>query len=442
MVNIKKTAIRAIRKSAHLSGKILSRGHIVTSKIEDKTTRIITGKDFSVQLTNSIPVEKALFNGIHYNIAPLNPALPIVGRSSKITLLLPSLNNRSFFGGTATAIIIAGKLAEKLGKPLRIIETLSPGGKNGLGDFLNDNDIHLINEVELIDVSARTYNRYGYIDLHPDDILMASAWWDAKLLSQLPTKHKFIYLIQDFEPIFYSNSDEYVFAESTYKTNDFIPLCNTKLMYEFMCNNGYSYIEKEGMWFEPAVSKKYYGKSIENKRKKRIFLYGRPSVARNLFYSALDALNKVFNSGELSPDDWEIYMAGQDKLPNITLSTGIVIKNLGKLPIDDYNNFIKTVDIALSPMMAPHPNYPTLEFASVGAVVVTTRYKNKQDLSSYSKNIIMSECSIADIAKAIVKASKLSYKQRLNNLGSASISESWNDSLSVPLENIIRLLSL
>jgi hypothetical protein len=440
VANVKKTGIRAIRKGAHITHRAFVKGAHFTSKVEDKTTRIITGKDFSVKVDSSIPIEKAVFNGVKYNISPLNPALPAVGRPGKVTILIPSLNKQSFFGGTATVLIVAAKISQKLRQPLRIVETLEPGGKEGLGDFLEKNNIHLPDGVELIDVSARTYDRYGYIDLHPDDVFVTSAWWDAKLVSQLPLNRKFIYLIQDYEPIFYANSDEYILAEATYKSNNFIPLCNTQLMYDFMSQRGYKYIQDQGIWFEPAVSRKSFGTSLKNEGKRRIFLYGRPSVARNLFYSALMALNQVFDTGALQTGEWEIFMAGQDKIPNIALSTGITIKNLGKLSMEDYSDFIKTVDIALSPMMAPHPNYPTLEFASVGAAVVTTKYATKQSLDKYSKNILLAEPDINDLAKKIAEASQMSHEQRINNLQTTAILDNWDESLKASIDTIAKQL--
>jgi len=438
MADIKRTGFRVIRKSAHLSHRVLKKGASFTAKVEDKTTRIITGKDFSVQLDESIPIEKALYNGIKFNIAPLNPALPAVGREGKVTLLLPSLNKQSFFGGTATALIVAAKLALKLNKDLRIVETLAPGGKAGLGDFLENNGLHLKNDVELIDVSARTHDRYGYIDLHPEDVFIASAWWDARLIGQLPLKSKFIYLIQDFEPIFYANSDEYVLAESTYHMKNFIPLCNTRLMHEFMEYKGYEYIATNALWFEPAVSRMAQGYSTKNSGKKRIFLYGRPSVPRNLFYTALSALNQVFDTGKLSVNDWEIFMAGQDKLPSIVLSTGIPVQNLGKLSMDDYTQFVKTVDVAISPMMAPHPNYPTLEFASAGAAVVTTKYETKTDLSRYSKNILLADLNIESLAYNIVEAANIDYEKRIENLKSNDIEASWDATLEKVLNQLVK----
>lgn len=436
----KEFSIRAIRKSSNIANKALSKGEKLTAKIEDKTTKILTGVDFSTGILKEAPFEKIFYNGIKYNICPLNPALPAVGRTGAIVLLIPSLSKSSFYGGTATALIVAGMMAEQTKRKLRIVETLSPGGKEGLGDFFAKNSINIKTEdVELIDVSARKYNVYGYIDLHPEDIHIASAWWDAYLLDQLPLNRKYVYLMQDFEPIFYANSDEYVLAENTYKSTKFIPLCNTKLMYDFLAKR-YAYIKAHGKWFEPAVSQAKNGYSVENKVKKRIFLYGRPSVKRNLFYTAINALNIVFNTDEMQVSDWELYMAGQDKLPSIALTSGIKINNLGKMDIDEYYAFAKTIDLTLSLMMAPHPNYPTLELSSIGSAVVTTKYENKTDLSSYSKNIFMANLSTEDIAATILKASKLSYSQRIKNAQQSHIAQDWSKSLDTQIKSIAQNL--
>ncbi len=135
-------------------------------------------------------------------------------------------------------------------------------------------------------------------------------------------------------------------------------------------------------------------------------------------------------------------MAGQDKLPDIELTAGVVIKNLGKLNMDEYIELLQTIDIAVSPMMAPHPNYPTLEFASTGAQVVTTRYDIKQDLSKYSKNIIMADISAESIAGAINKASlQLKQKTPEPSIPKTNISSSWLDSLDQPVDRVIKQLA-
>ena len=402
------TAIRIARKTAHIGSKILHKGLHLTTRVEDKATRILNGTDFSVKAEDNIHLEKIYYNSIPY-ITPINPALPAIGSKASVVLLLPSLDGKSFYGGTATALVVAGRLAQLENKPLKIVQTLKTGKVENLSSFFKREGLNIAEEdIKIITVADRAYNIYGYLSMNPDDTFIASAWWDAYLLGQLPLMKKFIYLIQDFEPIFYNNSDQYVLAESTYKQDNYIPLCNTELMYDFMKSRNYAAFDSQyASWFEPAVSRLKTGLVSKKKTnaKKRLFLYGRPDVHRNLFFTALNSIDYAFKADFLNPNEWDLYMAGQDHVPDIQLTSGVKIQNLGKMTMDEYTKFSKTIDLAISPMMAPHPNYPTLEFASIGTAVVTTRYANKVNLDNYSDNIIISDIGVESMAGAIKQAS-------------------------------------
>lgn len=433
----KRFAIKAIRKTSHVGNKALRKTLHLSTRVENKATRILDGTDFSIKLEETVPLEKVYYDSLRY-ILPINPALPKVGQKPSVVLLLPSLKSSSFFGGTATALVVAAKLAVLKKMPLRIVQTLENGHgePEKLAQFLEDDGVHIAaSDITIVSVAERAYNVYGYLPMTPDDIFVASAWWDAYLLNQLPLKNKFIYLVQDFEPIFYNNSDMYVLAESTYKMNSYIPLCNTKLMYDFMRDRSYpAFLKDSAGYFEPAVSRASTGLCNKKKpgEKRRIFLYGRPNVHRNLFFSALSAIDYAFKADFLDKNGWEVYMAGQDNLPNLKLTSGVAVKNLGKMDMKDYIEFSKTIDIAVSPMMAPHPNYPTLEFASIGSMVVTTKYANKVDLSGYSPNIVMADIDAESMAGAINHAAKQLEKAGREKQA-CSLPADWHQSLDKPL---------
>lgn len=444
MMSLQSFGLRAIRKASHLNNRGMRKVLRLTTKVENKATRILDGTDYSIKPSASVPFEKMYYNNLEY-ITPLNPAMPAVGSHPTVTLFLPTLDDSSFFGGTATALVVAAKIAKHQKRKLRIIQTLKTGRIDSLVPFFKQEGVAMKDEdIKIISVAERAYNRYGYISMLPDDIFIASAWWDAYLISQLPLTRKFIYLIQDFEPIFYNNSDRYVLAESTYKTDAFVPLCNTKLMHEFMIERAYPAFKKgPSHYFEPAVSRLKNG-GVETKpigSKKRLFIYGRPNVHRNLFFSALESLDYAFKAGFLNPNEWECYMAGQNNLPDIDLPSRVQIKNLGKMSMSNYVSFSKTVDLAISPMMAPHPNYPTLEFASIGTAVVTTKYANKQSLDSYSKNIIVSDIGIESMAGAIKRAAELTPAELSANLSSNKILDSWDSALDSILDDLVADLS-
>lgn len=440
---MKRFIIRGARKSAHISTKILGKGLKFSAKVENKASRILNGTDYSYKTEETIPLEKIYYNTVPF-ITPLNPALPAIGATPTITLLLPTIDGKSFYGGIATALVVAARLAQLKKRKLRIVQTLKTGHPKNLPEFFSREGIDISEEdIKVISVAGRAYNLYGYLPMHPEDIFIASAWWDAHLIGQLPLKNKFIYLIQDFEPIFYNNSDQYVLAEETYKLKNYVPLCNTKLIYDFMKDRGYAAFKaREAWWFEPAVSRAKSGLVIkkESGAKKRIFVYGRPDVHRNLLFSALNSIDYAFKAGFLDTSEWEVCMAGQDHVPNIKLTSGITITNYGKLSMDKYIDMSKSIDIAISLMMAPHPNYPTLEFASIGASVITTKYANKQDLSDYSRNIITSDINVESLAGAINQAAHIGYEKRIKNLGSNSIPSDWKKALNTPLRELLKVL--
>lgn len=437
---MKKIAYRALRKSAHLATPVLSRLATISQKVEHKTTRIITGQTSDgVKVVEGDAHTIAPFIDLQRSYlpeaTPLYPALPKPGRKPALTILVPTLNKGLFFGGIATALITAAMVAKKQKLDLRVLQTFTAGDAD-VGQFLKDKNIAFEGDISVEDVSAKKTKQYIFIDIHPQDIFMASAWADAYVLQRLPLKTKFIYLIQDYEPIFFPNSDQRVKAESTYRSDRYIALCNTELLYRHLLSEGFDEVKKNNsVWFEPAVAN--IQKSIKNNARKRLFIYGRTRVKRNLFFSAIEAVNMAFSKGDLNAEEWDIFMAGQDDIPSLELSSGVKVKNLGKMALDEYYEFMRTIDVAVSPMMAPHPNYPTLEFASTGAAVVSTKYGVKQDLKSYSKNIIMADCSTESMAEAIVRAAALDYDLRLKNAEESTIPYSWLESLEKPVNTLV-----
>lgn len=437
MSSKKSAAFRGVRKGAHLSRRVFSKAANFSGKVEQKADRIIHGTDPTIQIEDTVLFEKIFADALP-EIVPIHPSLPLTGRSEAVVLLIPSLQKSSFFGGTATALIFAGMLANERQMPLRIVETLVHGKAkpSELISYFKSNGIDIEpSQLSVINLAGRKYNHYGYLDIHPEDVFIASAWWDAHLLQKLPLLKKFIYLIQDYEPIFYNNSDQYIYSEATYRDESFIPVCNTELMLDFMKSKGYEYIAQNALFFEPAVgiNRKPIIKNATDK--KRLFIYGRPSVHRNLFYSALDAVNHAFGSYALEGSEWEVYMAGQDNIPDILLDGGVTVKNLGKLSMDEYYDFAQTVDVALSLMLAPHPSYPPLELASLGARVVTTSYETKQDLSRYADSILVVKPERDELIQAIVTAAKPAPQSK------QAIGSNWATSLTPIIKKVSKITS-
>jgi hypothetical protein len=135
----------------------------------------------------------------------------------------------------------------------------------------------------------------------------------------------------------------------------------------------------------------------------KLFFYARPNNPRNLFELGIEILDKAISQHILDINEWDIFFVGKD-IPNISFSSGYIPKKFENLSWAEYADFIGTVDCGLSLMYTPHPSYPPLDLAASGAVVVTNRFGNKQDLTSYSKNIICADLDTDSLLEAIKQA--------------------------------------
>lgn len=418
--------------------KLLSRILNKAGRLAIESARLVdkaTTPQVEVNVVES--ADKIIYNEIP-EIRPL-PAKFSNEIEPRVVLLLPSLVPWGFYGGIATALLVGAKVALINKRRLLIVPTVTSGytDKDKIISFYGSKEIDVSNlDISILDVADRDgMHNDERLLVNKLDIFVASAWTDAWLINKLHLHHKFLYIIQDYEPIFYANSDRFIMAENTYRYDSYIPLCNTKLMHLNMVAKEYPAFLEFPYWFEPAVSNIKSGVATRNE-KKNIFLYGRPSVARNLFYSVIAALKHIFENNFLAPNEWNVFMAGQDNLPTIEIGRGCNIVNLGKMDIDAYIKFSKSIDVAISLMMAPHPNYPTLEFASIGSAVVTTKYEVKKDLSFYSKNIFIADLNLESIIDNIVKAANMPYETRISNLQNNNIESDWNTALDKVINNI------
>ena len=429
-------AIRTIRKVSHLVNKIAKKGSHFLDRVEDKSTRVIVNRTGSPDAREHVEFNEFFYHSFP-EITPIHPALPALGQKPSVTVFA-FLDPRGFYGGIATLLCVGAALANRLGYDFRVAQTANFSDNTNVLDFLKSKGITIEKErFSTINLSKRSVANFGYLPLHQDDVLVVSAWWDAHTAAQLPLKNKFLYLIQDYEPIFYNNSDRSALAEQTYHTEKFIPILNTEILYKFFKENDYKYITENGVFFEPApapIIKKAPVRATNNER--RLFLYGRPNVHRNLYYTALEALNIALQDERMQGFDWKLFSAGSTDIPSIKLTSGHVIENKGKMSMEDYYSFAQTIDVAVSPMLAPHPNYPTLELASLGACVVSTKWETKQNLDYYSPNIFMAEPTAADMAEKIIQATLLDDKVKRANAKKNNIGGDWVRALKKPIDTV------
>jgi hypothetical protein len=352
--------------------------------------------------------------------------LPVEINTPRINICFNGFDKGCFFGGKATALILAIKLAQKYNYKLRIISQ-NPD-KQIFYEFLDLFNITFNSEIEFFSIGS-----LKFLEISKNDHFICTMWNNAdSVLNTKTVQGKIFYIMQEVETFFYDHGDYHLRCFNTLTSNSLIPIVNSKLLYDYLLNSGYTNL-KSGIYFEPSFLRnllKPSSTSFKKKKKYKLFFYARPSHQRNLFYFGINILNQAFLTGVLDNKEWEVYLAGDEKISDFKFDVDVKIKNLGVMPWNEYCKFASSVDLCYSMIYTPHPSYPPFDMACAGAVVVTNKYANKKDLHIYSNNIISANLNEDDMLEKIKEGVKLvkNIKKRKSNYLSSNLNSNWDDS--------------
>jgi hypothetical protein len=326
-----------------------------------------------------------------------------------LTVLVPTLNPSEIFAGIATAVDIGLGLAQR-GIPVRFVATDLPVSSAAASrGFLLRRMKSGASSSAGAHISVHCGQTQETIPAHADDLYLATAWWTAHGAEKLIRRHgmtqpRFYYLIQDFEPNFYPWGPEFADACASY-TFDFEPIFNTALLRDFFADQGFDFATPDSLAFRPSIDVTRYAeapRTAGGEGPRRLALYGRPEVARNMYGTAVEALARFVTERNLGPADVKIVSIGLPH-PPLSLPNGLTLESLGKLPWEDYPGYLAGSDLGLSLMYSPHPSHPPIEMAASGMRVVTNGFGPK-DLSRLSKAILSAEPEARAIADALSRA--------------------------------------
>ncbi len=324
------------------------------------------------------------------------------------TILIPTLNPTEIFAGVATALQFGIGLAER-GCAVRFVATdlpvFSPHASRA---FIAERIAPHLRDAALRRIEIVCGVTAEEIVFPSREMIVATAWWTAHVarrLLALPDMQtgKFHYLIQDYEPNFYAWGTEYAAAEETYSM-PCIPIFNTTLLRDYFTQQGHRFAGEAAFAFRPSIDIGRYAAldRLDGRRKKRIAVYGRPEVPRNMFPICIEALARFAAENGLTAENAEIVSVGMAHDP-VLLPGGLTLQSLGKLSMDEYPAFLTTVDVGLALMYSPHPSHLPLEMAAAGIRVVTNGFGPK-DLSQLSPLIRSAEPEPAALARALAAA--------------------------------------
>jgi O-antigen biosynthesis protein len=332
----------------------------------------------------------------------------VAGSGRTINLLIPGVSPSGVFGGVGTAVALAVALAGS-GEHVRIVMT-------DYGQSIDDATVRRL-ILRHLDTSATTLDRISIlravhddveIPLGDDDVFVATAWWTAHRAAATIAAHpdlrrrSIVYLVQDDETLFYEASERGMMAAASYRL-DALHVVNSRSLAEHLRATHHLRID-DALVLAPRVALPRTLPLRATRDVLRVVVYGRPSVGRNLFDTALRgiALWEAQRRARGDAPPVEVVSVGEPEQFRYRIGEQLV-RTPGVLSWEEYLELLSSAHLGVSLMASPHPSYPPLEMAASGMVVVTNRWGTK-DLGGLSDRIVSCEPDAEAVAGALAEA--------------------------------------
>jgi hypothetical protein len=337
---------------------------------------------------------------------------------TRINVLIPGIDVRGFFGGYIGIFNLTRRLRVR-GASVRLVcfergnEHLPPGWRDEIERF--SGLAGFFDEVE-VETAPAAGDR---IAVSPQDRFVATTWWSAHIADAAVRelgRERFLYLIQDYEPLFYPMGTWHALAEQTYSFPHFA-LFSTDLLREFFRSQRlgvFSDPDADGVTtsvaFENAITPVTAPRAddLQARERRRLLFYARLESysPRNLFDLGLLALMDLIEDGVID-DRWDLYGVGSVGGPaRFELGEDRELVVLPRQEEGSYAEFLRRHDLGISLMHSPHPSLVPLEMASAGMITVTNSYMNKtpEALAKISPNLIAGEPTRDGVRDALREA--------------------------------------
>jgi len=375
-----------------------------------------TARALDTGVPDVIRVAEANVRFVYEKIAPLELRIS-PGHVRHVNLLTSTIDFTYFFGGYIAVLNLARRLAEH-GHRVRLVLTDQcdvnlPRWRKELRKYPGLEDC--LDKIRV----AYVYDRSVGLDVHLDDRFIASSWWTAHIAHAATRElrqERFVYLTQDFEPVFYPHGTFYALALESYSLPHYA-LFSTQFLQEYSRQKRLGVFardiaagEKESTFFQNAITAEAPAlEDISGRRRKRMLFYARPDqhAERNIFVLGAVALTEAIRDGGFDLSEWEFLgigaTGGSGSLP---LANGATLTIASKVSLREYYDLLKGCDLGLALMLTPHPSLVPLDMSAAGLVTVTNTYDTKTapHLEAISSNLIAAEPTIQGIKNALVRA--------------------------------------
>jgi hypothetical protein len=345
-------------------------------------------------------------------------------------MLVPEIRREVVFAGYLAKFHLARRLAQ-LGLRVRIALV-----DQNLADLQSQIEVeHDHPELgDLFDkVSVEQWgDRRRAISLAPQEALIATTWWTAHIANTLRPDRRFLYFIQEWEPLTVPQGSWAALAEQSYSLPHHA-LFSTSILASFFRQRGLSVYAPnrraegaKGISFQhPATAPRPDEVVADELRERTIVCYARPEghAARNLFDILVMALEEAFAILGPRGNSWRAIGFGAAKPAAIPVGKrmlNIIVRG----SMADYRRLLARSRVGVAPMHAPHPSIVPLDMAASGLEVITTSYASKTQLAfnRVSLRIQCVEPSSSDLGRAIAEAVERAEHGRRH---ASSVSAPW-----------------
>lgn len=200
--------------------------------------------------------------------------------------------------------------------------------------------------------------RYGWDDIAPADLVIATIWYSARIVRDLPFSCLKAYLVQDREALFYPAGYEALMAEHSYRY-DLIPITvGYWLKMELRKRHGV-----HAFALDFGVDDRVYRPLEEKQREKAVCFIYQPDKPRRCARLGIDALGIV----KYHAPDTKIYLYGSHR--SESRQVWFQHTHLGLISPIDCNKLYNRCSVGLC-LSASNPSRVPFEMAAAGLPVV------------------------------------------------------------------------
>jgi glycosyltransferase involved in cell wall biosynthesis len=298
------------------------------------------------------------------------------------------------------------------------------------------------------------FDRSLPLTVNPRDAFIATSWWTAHIAhhaAQQLGQREFVYLVQEYEPLFYPAGSFLALAEQAY-TFPHRAIFSTELLRDYFRVNHIGAFSQNGFRRPPIVIRNAANRfalneqSMRQRQKRKFFFYARPdqtTMARNAFELGVLALRETIKEGRFKSHAWEFHGLGAvGDYQDIPLGKTAALAMLPKLSLNEFVQILPTYDAGMSLMLSPHPSLMPIDMAAAGLMTVTNTYatKTSERLAEISSNLIAVPPTLDGLKQGLILAlSKVDdFEQRIagaNLNWSRSWSETFNPEVMTALKS-------